>query len=252
MAVIFDESTGRLRLDQVTFDHLVAVAAGLGPGLEPGTEPAAELRAAGVVPDGNPHPRLSAGLRAVTEPAYRLRLTVLDDSTGRRECGDGWAGAGAAALLLDLPDGLREFVTLHPAFLPAAVARVVRLGPRPRPRWEPVRLPAGRVADLFAVDPAVRRRAAKTAASGGREGPDTDAPPGILAGGWRAWRAEAMWTDPGGCPAGHVLDVVDAGAAGLCLVEFDAAQAVLWPATATAVWRLLLRLLPPEPRTGRR
>ncbi|HEX6467581.1 MAG TPA: hypothetical protein VF069_00690 [Streptosporangiaceae bacterium] len=244
MAVLFDDRTGRLRLDQAAFDHLVVIAAGLNPWPESGGAPAAELSAAGAVPDGRPHPRLSAGLRAVIEPAYRLHLTLLDDRTGRLKAGDGWIDDGAAALLLDLPDGLREFVTLHPAFLPAALARVVRLGPRPRPRWEPVRLPAGRVAGLFAVDPAVRRSAAADAAAGEGETPGPGAPPpAILAGGWRAWRVEMTWTDPGGGPAGDVLDVVDTGDAGLCLVELYDAEAALWPATATAVWRLLIRMV---------
>jgi hypothetical protein len=240
--VLFDDRTARLRLDRAAFDRLVACAA-REPEHDPehGSEMSA-LRAAGAVQDGRPHPVLSAGLRAVTRPAYRLRLALLDEQ-GRYEAGDGWAGDDTAAVLLDLPDGLGEFVTLRPAFLPAAIAHVVRLGPRGRPRWEPLRLPAQQVVELFSLDPTVRRRAARTVYAEDTAAPDSLLPE-LIAGPWRAWRAETTWTDQAGGGTGRTLDVVDARETGLCLIEYEGDQAVLWPATATVVWRLLIRLLP--------
>lgn len=207
MAVVFDHGTGRLRLDQPAFDRLVAWSRGdeaAGPELS-------ALRDAGVAPA---HPRLAGGLRAVREPVCRLRLAHTD-AHGREKAGDGWVRGDAAALLLDLPDGSRDFLTVHPALLPAAIARAVRLGPRPRPGPAPLRLGA----DL-----------------GGR-GPV------------RSWRAEMRWTGPGGHPVGRTVHVADVEA-GLFLVERDEAGATLWPTTASTVWRQLIRLLPDTDELG--
>jgi hypothetical protein len=120
VTVHFDTDTGRLRLDQDAFQTLAAWAGGRSrkdPGLD-------DLRAAGVVRRGTPHPALVPGLDAVAHPVCRLSLTMRDGA-GRVESGEGWVNGGAAALLLDLPDGLREFVAVHPTFLPAALARIV-------------------------------------------------------------------------------------------------------------------------------
>jgi hypothetical protein len=209
-AVAFDDRTGRLRLDQPTFDRLVAWSLGdeeaaAGPAL-------AALRELGAVRPGAAHPALAPGLLAVTEPVCRLRLRLVDER-GRASEGDGWVRADAASLLLDLPAGLRDFVTVHPAFVPAALARVVRLGPRPRVRSGPVRVPAERLG----------------------------------AGDWRVWRAEMTWAGPG--VRRREVHVAD-GADGLRLVDLDGDEAVLRPTTPTAVWRLLVRLLPDTAELG--
>jgi hypothetical protein len=208
-AVAFDERTGRLRLDQPTFDHLVAWAEHVED--EPGPDLDA-LREAGAVRPGAAHPALARGLLTVTEPVCRLRLQ-LSDERGRVRAGDGWIRADAASLLLDLPGGMRDFVTVHPAFVPEAVARLVRLGPRPRARSGPTRVPIER----------------------------------LTPGPWRVWRAEMSWTGPG--VHRREVHVVD-GRDGLLLVELNGAEAVLRPTTPTAVWRLLIRLLPDTSELG--
>lgn len=234
--VVFDDRTGRLRLDQATFEQLVAWARARGDG-DPGPGLAA-LREAGAVRPGAPHPALAPGLLAVTEPVCRLRLRLTDE-LGRARSGEGWVRGDAASLLLDLPDGLRDFVTLAPAFLPAALARVVRLGPRPRPPSQPVQVPAALLGTLFSADAAERAGVAELVTGVALRA----AVKRLAAGPWRVWRAEMTWTGPGGRPARRELHVAD-GEVGLLLLDVDDERAVLWPTTPTAVWRHLIRLLP--------
>jgi hypothetical protein len=209
-AIAFDERTGRLRVDQATFDSLVAWAA-RGADAPPGPDLAA-LRDAGAVGPGTAHPALAPGLLAVTEPVCRLSIRLTDER-GRTSAGDGWIRSDAASLLLDLPGGMRDFLTVHPSFLPAAIARVVRLGPRPRVRSGPVRVPAAELGS----------------------------------GAWRVWRAEMTWKGPG--VRRREVHVAD-GREGLRLVEPDGEEAVLRPTTPTEVWRLLIRLLPDTAELG--
>jgi hypothetical protein len=234
-AVRFDAASGRLRLDQAAFDRLVGLARG-----DDGAGPdAAALRDAGVVRDDGLHPLVADALRAVTEPVCRLRL-ALTDGGGRLKAGDGWLRADGAALLLDLPDeGLRDLVTLPADLLPAAIARVVRLGPRPTPEPEPLPVGSDLVAGLLAADPDERRRA-------------SDALAGVVrlnAGQWRTWRAQMTWHDPRVGLTGRAVQVVDAGP-GLFLAASDGEQGTLWPTTPTAVWRILIRLLPDNDEVG--
>lgn len=119
-AMALDERTGRVTLDGAAFDRLIALARGeaaSGPDL-------AELRGVAA------HPAVAAGLSAVLQPVCTLRVG-LTDAGGIARAGEGWIGAQAAALLLDRPEGSRDLITVQPAFVPAVVARVVRLGPRP-------------------------------------------------------------------------------------------------------------------------
>jgi len=232
-AILFDERTGRLQLDQATFDCLAAWAHGHG---EPGPELSA-LRDAGVVRPQGPHPALAPGLQAVTEPVCRLRLRLTDEAM-RLKSGEAWVAAGAAALLLDLPDGPRDFLTMPPDFLPAAIARVVRLGPRPRAGAEPVNVAADLLEDIPSSDPARRRGAVNRLAAmlvsstGGRFARPS-----------RIWHAQMTWSSPGDTLTRRTLYVLD-NEAGMFLAEFEGRRATLWPTTPTAVWRLLIRLLP--------
>ena len=244
MTVAFDSHTGRLRLDQETFDCLVAWARGTA---EPGPE-LSELRDAGAIQDGVPHPKVWPGLQAVTEPLCRLQAGSIEHS-GRRRIGDGWVSSAAAAVLLDAPDGMRELVTVHPSFLPMTIARVVRLGPRPRAGADPLHLPSALYDSLFDSDEAVRRQAAERLSKGDSvELPMHDVVDRLVTGPWRMWAVTLTWTTPDGQPAARGMQVADTGA-GLCLVDTGGQDSTLWPTTATGVWRRLTLLLPDAVRT---
>jgi hypothetical protein len=244
MTVAFDTRTGRLRLDQATFDSLVAWARGAaepGPGLH-------ELREAGAIQNGVPHPAVWPGLQAVTEPTCRLQLASMDDR-GQQRSGEGWVSSEAVALLLDVPDGMRELITVHPAFLPMAIARVVRLGPHPRPGSDPLHLPRDVYDGLFATDAPERVRAVERLRAGASTDPPLlDVVEQLVSGPWRLWAVTLSWTTPEGEPTIRAMQVV-ATDAGLCLVDTGGQDSTLWPTTATGVWRRLTLLLPDEVRT---
>ncbi|MBJ7610076.1 MAG: hypothetical protein JF887_11700 [Candidatus Dormibacteraeota bacterium] len=231
--VRFDQSTGRLQLDQATFDCLLRSVRG---DADPGPEVSA-LGQAGVLQSGTLHPLLDSGLRAVTQPVCRLQV-ALTEELGPAKAGEGWVCADTAALLLDLPDGSRDFVTVHSSFLPAAIARLVGLGPRPRGGAEPVPLGADLLEGVHSADPARRQRAC-----GELNGILRGAPARPPIASWRIWRAEMTWNGREGGVSGRSVQVTDADA-GLLLAQTEGGHATLWPTTPTAVWRLLIRMLP--------
>ncbi|MGA8117440.1 MAG: hypothetical protein WCA46_27705 [Actinocatenispora sp.] len=247
MPVEFDASAGRLRVDQVGLDRLV----GLGRGdLRPADEALAELRDCGAVTSEGVHPALAPGVAAILDPVCRLRL-VVRDGAGRGDSVEGWASGDAAALVLDAPDGLCEFVTVHPTFLPAAIGRVVGLGPHRRLRVPPVTLSPGRLEDLISPDPARRAGAVRQTCAEAPGNGVEDAVAALGSGLRRRWDVYVTWppaTDSVGERSVHVLDTED----GLWSLEPAADGGVLvGPTTATVVWRALVLLLPRDEEYGR-
>jgi hypothetical protein len=210
-APAFDAAKGRLTLGERTLAVLVAHTADpVAAAVEPGAaELLAGLRAAGVIEGGRAHPALADALAAVVRPAL-CTLELSHSGKAMR----GWVSHHGAALLLPAPDDddRRTLLAVHPTLLPEALARLVELGPRPRPRAN-APVPEG--------DPAV----------------------GVVR---RRWRLVAAWTADDGVAGGGALEIVDA-ATGLWLVHGDD---LLWPVTPTFAWRHIVRLLmrrPAEP-----
>lgn len=241
MTVRFDARSGRLRLDEPAARALLdwVTGADAGPAVT-------ELHDAGVIVAGRPHPALETGLKALNEPVCRLEV-ALRASTGERLSGSGWVAAEAAALLMDLPDdGMRELITVHPTFLPAGLARVVRLGPRTRIDSEPLRLSSGDFDALLDGDPTTRARTADDVGGAGVD-PDTGAAVRELASGpWCRWRVDVSWSPAPGGPGERGLSVLDTPDAGLWWVDQADGSTVLWPCNPTAVWRGLTVLLPAD------
>lgn len=239
--VLFETQTGRLRLDRQSFETLARWAAGTE---DPGPEMAA-LREAGVIEQDRLHPALAAALAAVTDPICRLRVRLVDHD-GREVTGVGWITPDAAALLLDLPAGLAELVSVDPTFLPASLARIVRLGPRPRlPAGTPeMELPARRLAALMAIDPA-RRRQAREALAADSEQQAHPLVASLLTAPWTVWGIDVSWSAKGDAPRGRALRVADIDA-GMLRIESTAGTATLMPTTPTELWRRLTLLLPTD------
>lgn len=214
--VEFQPETGHLRLDRETFDQIARWYAG-PPGPERGAAAPAPLSAAGAVdPGGELAAPIELALRAVVGAICRLTIEIRrpGEPTAAVEQGSGWVNGDAATLLLPLPDGRYELGMVHPSFLPAMLLRVLQVGPRPR---------LGASGPL-SVDPAQLDQ---------------------LTSGNRDWRVRATWRparDSAGVRAIRVLDTAD----GLWLVESDQRGAVLFPTTATAVFRALVGLLPAD------
>jgi hypothetical protein len=168
-------------------------------------EQLALLQGAGVIRGGSSHPALRGALAAIVRPDL---CTLELDQSGRSM--QGWVSYDDAALLLPATDGeeRRRLVSLHPTLLPEALARLVDLGPRPRPASAEAVAP-----DDHAVGEVHRR-----------------------------WRLGATWTLDDGTAGGAGIEVLDADT-GLWLLHPGEDELLAWPVTPTLVWRQIARLI---------
>jgi hypothetical protein len=168
-------------------------------------EQLALLQTAGVIQGGRSHPAIRGALAAIVRP----ELCTLELAYSGRSM-QGWVSASDAALLLppSEDDDRRRLMQLHPTLLPEVLARLVDLGPRPRPSpAEPVPYEDGGMGE-------VRRR----------------------------WRLGATWTLEDGTTGGDGLEVLDAET-GLWVLEPRDDGLLAWPVTPTFVWRHIVRLV---------
>lgn len=236
--VRFDAETATLRLDRETFAALVAHAA------QPTGDAAhlAELYEAGALRDGQYHPALEQGLDAVLNPVCRVDVRVADAHGGEDHC-DGWVAGHAAGFLLPADEELCAFVVVHPSFVPEQLARIVGLGPRPRASTaRPLELTTELLDELTASDPGRRADAPQPV-------PDTSSEEAwaiarTLATGFRArWEVVVRWLPAPGSRGQRAMHVIDTETT-LWAVEPGGTGLLVSPTTPTAVWRLLVTLLP--------
>jgi hypothetical protein len=243
--VRFDPETATLRLDRATFEALVAHAA------QPAgnASPPAELQAVGALREGRYHPALEQGLDAVLNPVCRLQVRLVNPD-GREDHCDGWVAGHAAAFLLPVKGELWEFVVVHPSFVPDGLARIVGLGPRRRaPTARPVALRAELVDELTASDPGRRTGALQRVLDRGPE--DAQAIARALASGFRSrWEVVVRRLPAPGSTGQRAMHVIDTETT-LWAVEPGGTGLVVWPTTPTAVWRLLVTLLPRDEELAR-
>lgn len=211
MRIHLDPGTSTLRLDDAGFAALVDATSGYDS--DQGPEQA-EVDA--VLSD----PAYAAAMRAVNQPMVRVRVDVA--GRARTQTHLAWVDLDTAALLLTVHDDELQLLATAPQHLAAAVARVVRLGPRKVGEREPVAVEADLLEDLFHADD-LRRLSAMT-----------------LVGADLAWTLAVGW--PGG---ERLMSVVD-GPTGLHLVEPADECWQLTPVTATLLWRRLTALLPDD------
>ncbi len=228
MTVLFDPVTGRLRLSADHWEALLSWSQGRS---SPDRQ-TADLRTAGVIDQGHLHTSLVPALGAALEPVITLAVEQSDDE-GVRIDGTGWVGPAGGAFLLDAPDELRELVVVHPAMLPATLARIVALGPRERGATSPRRHSDAAMGALLSADTRARRAAVNEA--GG------DSLSDLIDGPWNHWSIRAQWP-PDGQHGLAVLDTVQQ----MWLIERSAGMSLLRPTDPTEVWRLLIRILPTD------
>jgi len=214
---IFDAARATVVLEPATFAELLGLAAGDPPS---GTGARAErdaLQRAGVTVDGAVHEALADGVQALLSPMAELEL-----QHGAQQ-GEGRLDGCAAVLVLPEGDSLRVHA-VPVAFLPAALARLVQLGPRPR------------------VEPA--QRLPFSSAEFARTLVGAAPAPPALGSVHRHWRFVSRWPSPTrSMPGEHGVEVLDAEH-GLWLVVPDGADIELWPTTPSQVWRRLVGLVP--------
>ena len=240
MNVRFAPETGEFLMDQSAFDQLINWAAAGDP---PGPE-LEEFRQAGVISADGLHDTLVPPITAVMDPSCQLRIDVFDHD-GSERCADGWLNGNTGALLADRASGMRHFFEVHPTLIPAVVAKLVKLQPRPRftSETEPLLMPRSSLEGLLGASVAEREAAASRFTSTG------DAPHPVIdvlvPGPWRRWSVTSMWVEPSGRPASYGLQVIDTDQ-GMWRCEASGVDASLWPTRSTDVWRALTRLLPDE------
>lgn len=253
MTVRFDPESPRLRLDPRAVGALHAwirdpdAAAAADPG------GVGELYEHRVLRDGAPHPRLAPGFDAIRAPVCRLRLRdrYPQEEQWRARDTDGWVGRRSATLLVDRPDGLQELAVVPVMLLPAAIARAVGFGPRPRHAGPPLRV----ATDLLdgVVSPDRDRRAdavtrfpdAVTLAPtlGAAAGDPRTVATALLAGLRGYWEAVMSWDPADGAVGRRECRVIDTDT-GMWLVEPTGGHATLRPVSPTALWRAVIQLLP--------
>jgi hypothetical protein len=209
---VLDAAKHTLRIAEPTLATLVAHAADPVHASLEGPEAERQLallHAAGVIRGGRSHPAIREALKAIVRPELCTLELRADDRVVQ-----GWVGYGSAALLrAPEADGTRRLLQLHPTLLPEALARLVDLGPRPR-QEDDTRVPF----DEHAFS-AVRRR----------------------------WRLTAGWTLDDGAAGTAELDVLDTDGGLWVLERAEDGERTALPATATFVWRHLVRLLMRRP-----
>jgi hypothetical protein len=198
-----DAEHARLLIAPATLATLVAHAADpVNAALAPrAADELSRLQEAGVIDGGRLHPALAGPLGAIVDPG----VCTLELSEGDRVA-RAWVGYDDAAVVLAPRDGRHAVLGLHPTLVPAAVARLAGLGPRPRPA---------------ATAPVA---------------------PDSLAGVTRRWRLTAEWRTAAG-PGGTELEVADTDA-GLWLVAPGATgEPAATPTDPTTVWRATVRAI---------
>ena len=240
MIVDFAPDAGRLRLDLEAFDALVAGG---------GTEAVAYLRDAGLLDGDVVHPAIRPAVEAARAPVCVVDVAVAgtQGSTEHRM----WLAPAAAACLLHVSDGKYQVFVVDPTRVPALVAKVVRLGPRPRLTPGAVPCPFVVVAGLTAPDAEQRAasvdRLAETCPAEWAEWAAQ-----LRGGRWRMWSARTTWPATNMTPTGRAVTVLDTptGVVRVDEPQVDVADATdqtsLTATTPTEIWLELTRLLPTD------
>ncbi|GAA2485641.1 hypothetical protein [Terrabacter carboxydivorans] len=233
----FDASTGRLRADVSAVLGLVDLHLGDETALD--AEQHESLAGAGVLVDGRLHLGLHAGLAAVADPYARLEIAVGTQASTRLH--HGWVDR-TSALVVDQGDEGAELVEVDVAFLPAAIAHLTMLQPRPRlegrgghvdpDTLEALLIPAGECC------PASEAALADAAAAWPQVAEC------LRTGSWRLSAVDVA-ESRGGSTATEQLIWLDTPA-GVLRLDDDPAGPVLTGTTTGAVWQALVRALPAD------
>ena len=243
--VVADLQAGVLRLSRPALAALATLTGASTAAAEPPADSTlVALQSAGLLGPAGLHPVMVPIAAAVADPLVELRFDLLGPGTPV-EC-PGWISPDVAVLAIPGPDGLDEIVVVHTSFLPARLAALIGLGPRPA-----ARLPAGSLrADIGLLEALLSGLVSSAEDVRRHVGPAVpealvDAAVAISRGIRLHWRATTMWGDPAR-PSLRTHEVVESRAGTFWVVERIFAGTELSPITPTGLWRLLIGLLPSD------
>lgn len=232
----FDVREERLFLDEAALESL------RGWLEAPDDQATEELVTAGMLPDATLHPALVPLAEAMASQVCHLTLTVSGSravTTHRL-----WLTPQLLVTAAWSREDRWEILTTTSPFVAAALARLARLGVRPRLPGEPVAADIDAVTDLFAPTGPDRQRAAGYLAR--------TAPPAWEAWSsalrddlWRAWRLDAEWIDPDGDQVARQLAVIDTSG-GAVEIDWPTPAPQLSPTTPARLWELFVAILPAD------
>nr|WP_300149994.1 hypothetical protein [Propionicimonas sp.] len=254
--MLVELSTGRLRLGG---HHLDALLRGLGSPFAPvdaESGPAAaeldaawtELVDAGVVTTaGQPAEAFAGTFATLAAPWLAVQVGLV--GAGGENAHQVWAGPTQGVAAAHVRDGWYDLIPIGPGGVPAAVARLCSLGPRPRVA-EGEALVAADVLDAFVS----ARDTGPDGAAASRFLPRLDRWPAVAAavraGDWRIVQVSADWA-PGlfagaeeAAASSMSLLLLDTPG-GLLLLVPGAEDVMLQAATPTDVWQLLVSITRP-------
>lgn len=238
MSVEFDAETGQAVLDRVTFDALLALAAGADPPAR-GVEKA---QTAGLLRGSSIHPAIQPAIAAAADPIANARLEMHNEE-GTSVVVECWVSTEVATYLVDQGNGDLEIVTTTPSFFPESIARLVGLSPRPRTAFQPWRMPIELVDDTFSADPE-RRRAATTTIASRTDDENTAAYTDVLATGpWWYWTLGVHWPGTPDSDGARSLHVVDTQR-GMAILSLSDDLIAVDPTHPREVFLLLTAILP--------
>lgn len=242
----FDPHNGSLRLTRAAVRGIAAVASGT----EPDEATHSELAAAGIVADGELHPRLVPLARCIGAPSVRL---VVESAMLAPWALDAWIDESIAVLLRRRSDigGASDAVAVPRRMVALNLARLVELGPRERVKvGGPVDLDEGSVEALLGSADEWTRTAIESMLVEDEILPEWLEVLSALSGQpKRRWRMGAWWNSAEESPAAKLLEIVEADVGSFLLTRHREPgrpyrRSRLHPLTSTQIWRLLCALVP--------
>jgi hypothetical protein len=241
--IVVDAEAGTLQMSRSLLLALGNFSGGAtGRGDPPSGASVKALRAAGMLGPTGLHDMLVPIAAAVADPLVRITFDHL--GPGAVTESPGWITPDVTVLAVPGEDGLDEILSFGTSFLVARLARLVGLGPRPD---------AAALAGSLTVDPGLLE-AAVTGLIGSADDMRRHLGPavpvawvdGIVAlrdGPRRHWRVTTSWGAVAS-PRGRSVEIVENRDGTLLLVDRTGSGTELTAVTPTAVWRLLIGLLP--------
>ncbi|GAB3888251.1 hypothetical protein [Terrabacter terrigena] len=236
MSIEFDPAEGTLRLDAEAFITLAELSS---YAVDSCDATLGRLTDAGAVLDGVAHPLLRTALASVAGSVTSLQVLVAGPEDVRLH--HGWVSDGAA-LLTDLGDGTYDFAPVGAEFVPESVARLTRVGPRPRLGAGSVVVDESVLDDVAASSSAARVSGVEALA--GLLTPWPAAAASVRAGGWHLALVDVTFVDDDRTVARR-LAWLDTDA-GMLRVEVDDHGPVLVPVSTTDLWRAVVAVLPDD------